>query len=411
MVSASRSPHGFAIVRGRGCGPAGVDAFHAALAEDRDASWERAARLNCSPGHGGGGGAAAGAGRRARPETYASLGKRAQRVRRLAEEEATAVREQARHAARRRWNRRRNAPPTSAGPRRKRPRAAADAREHVDRGCGPRARKPTGSDRRPPQGQEDPAGGPGRLARDAAAGRGVECRTGEGTGRGVRGGRAGGGPAPGRAGRVPQQRAARAEAALHEAERVLADAQRVRSPPPRGGAGRHARSCWRPRACRRTASRASREGAPRARGPLGRRTYADGPGAQQSERAHRAGGGVAHRPSGVRSGVLLRCLPGVPLGRPACRSVSPTVGEPGGRPATACPSRTRPPGSFSSRGVQPVAVVRPRSVAAASGSGEDQALHRLVLPGAAPRASRGRRAVVPTHPKAKPSGTTPGRSW
>lgn len=45
MSSASMSPPGFVTVRGRGYRPAQVEAYTAALCADRDAAWERAARL------------------------------------------------------------------------------------------------------------------------------------------------------------------------------------------------------------------------------------------------------------------------------------------------------------------------------------------------------------------------------
>lgn len=47
MSGASASPHGFATVRGRerGYRPEQVEACAAALSEERDAAWERAARL------------------------------------------------------------------------------------------------------------------------------------------------------------------------------------------------------------------------------------------------------------------------------------------------------------------------------------------------------------------------------
>ncbi|MET7443136.1 cellulose-binding protein, partial [Streptomyces sp. NPDC005568] len=44
MSSAPVSPHGFVAVR-RGYRPEQVDAFTEALSRDRDAAWERAARL------------------------------------------------------------------------------------------------------------------------------------------------------------------------------------------------------------------------------------------------------------------------------------------------------------------------------------------------------------------------------
>ncbi|MFS4098025.1 DivIVA domain-containing protein, partial [Streptomyces sp. AF1A] len=45
MSSASKPPHGIATVRGRGYRPDQVDAYMEALSDDRDAAWERAARL------------------------------------------------------------------------------------------------------------------------------------------------------------------------------------------------------------------------------------------------------------------------------------------------------------------------------------------------------------------------------
>ncbi|MFF5519677.1 DivIVA domain-containing protein [Streptomyces coeruleorubidus] len=101
MSSASVSPHGFQAVRGRGYRPEQVDEYAEALSEDRDAAWERAARLTVL----------------ARqmdaelerlreavaglvPQTYESLGERARRLLDLAQEEAAAVREGARREAR-----------------------------------------------------------------------------------------------------------------------------------------------------------------------------------------------------------------------------------------------------------------------------------------------------------------------
>ncbi|MFG2574412.1 cellulose-binding protein [Streptomyces sp. NPDC048481] len=100
MSSASVSPPGFVTVRGRGYRPDQVDACTAALCADRDAAWERAARLTVL----------------ARdmeaeaeqlrtvvtglaPQTYDALGERARRVLQLAVEEAADVRENARRAA------------------------------------------------------------------------------------------------------------------------------------------------------------------------------------------------------------------------------------------------------------------------------------------------------------------------
>ncbi|MGW1726297.1 cellulose-binding protein [Streptomyces sp. NPDC002306] len=101
MSSASVSPHGFVTVRGRGYRPEQVDARTAALSRERDASWERAARLTVLAKEMET--AAAGLREtvaRLAPQTYESLGERAQRVFRLVEEEAAAVREDARGAAR-----------------------------------------------------------------------------------------------------------------------------------------------------------------------------------------------------------------------------------------------------------------------------------------------------------------------
>ncbi|WP_260328237.1 MULTISPECIES: coiled-coil domain-containing protein [Streptomyces] len=99
MSSTSMSPYCFVTVRGRGYRPEQVDTFMAALSEDRDAAWERAARLTVLakdmekeverlqavvaelP-----------------PQTYESLGDRAQRVYRLVLEEAAALRDKARRA-------------------------------------------------------------------------------------------------------------------------------------------------------------------------------------------------------------------------------------------------------------------------------------------------------------------------
>ncbi|GAA3119139.1 hypothetical protein GCM10017687_35920 [Streptomyces echinatus] len=45
MSNASMPPHGFVTVRGRGYRPDQVDAYLEALSDNRDAAWERAARL------------------------------------------------------------------------------------------------------------------------------------------------------------------------------------------------------------------------------------------------------------------------------------------------------------------------------------------------------------------------------
>ncbi|MFJ5265940.1 cellulose-binding protein [Streptomyces sp. NPDC088387] len=97
MSGASVSPQGFVTVRGRGYRPDHVDRFTETLSRDRDAAWERAARLTVL----------------ARdmeeeadrlrdtvegltPQTYESLGEPAQHLFQLALQEATAVREGAR---------------------------------------------------------------------------------------------------------------------------------------------------------------------------------------------------------------------------------------------------------------------------------------------------------------------------
>jgi hypothetical protein len=102
MSSASVSPHGFGAVRGRGYRPEQVDAFADALSLDRDAAWERAARLTVL----------------ARdmeaevallreqvaqlaPQTYEALGDGARRLFSLAQEEAEGVRKRGRREAQR----------------------------------------------------------------------------------------------------------------------------------------------------------------------------------------------------------------------------------------------------------------------------------------------------------------------
>ncbi len=102
MSSGSVSPQGFVVVRGRGYRPEQVDAYAAALSWDRDAAWERAARLTVLA-------------REMEEETerlrevvaslpaqtYEVLGERAQRLYELGAQEAAALREDARREARR----------------------------------------------------------------------------------------------------------------------------------------------------------------------------------------------------------------------------------------------------------------------------------------------------------------------
>ncbi|MEU6089196.1 cellulose-binding protein [Streptomyces sp. NPDC047085] len=101
MSSASNTPHGFVTVRGRGYRPDQVDAYTQALSRDRDAAWERAARLTVLAKD-----MEAEAVRLREvvaglaPQAYETLGERAQRLFHLALEEAAEVREKARRAAR-----------------------------------------------------------------------------------------------------------------------------------------------------------------------------------------------------------------------------------------------------------------------------------------------------------------------
>lgn len=100
MSSASVSPRGFVAVRGRGYRPDQVDSYAAAISQHRDAAWERAARLTVLARD-----MEADAERlretvaRLAPQTYETLGERAQRLFRLGEEEAAALRESTRRAA------------------------------------------------------------------------------------------------------------------------------------------------------------------------------------------------------------------------------------------------------------------------------------------------------------------------
>ncbi|MEV7284203.1 cellulose-binding protein [Streptomyces sp. NPDC093252] len=101
MNSASVSRQGFATVRGRGYRPERVDAFTEALSQERDAAWERAARLTVllrdmeAEAH------------RLRetvaelpPQTYETLGEGARHLFRVAAEEAADLRERARREGR-----------------------------------------------------------------------------------------------------------------------------------------------------------------------------------------------------------------------------------------------------------------------------------------------------------------------
>ncbi|MGV9241997.1 DivIVA domain-containing protein, partial [Streptomyces nigra] len=92
----------FVVVRGRGYRPDQVDAFVDALSRDRDAAWERAARLTVLARE-----METEAERlreevaRLAPQTYETLGERARRIFELVEQEAAAVRGEARKEARR----------------------------------------------------------------------------------------------------------------------------------------------------------------------------------------------------------------------------------------------------------------------------------------------------------------------
>ncbi|WP_371661960.1 cellulose-binding protein [Streptomyces sp. NBC_00280] len=105
MSSAAMSSHGFVAGfgagRGRGYRPDQVDAYAAALSAERDAAWERAARLTVLARE-----METESGRlreavaRLAPQTYESLGERARRLWELGAEEAGAVRERGRSEAR-----------------------------------------------------------------------------------------------------------------------------------------------------------------------------------------------------------------------------------------------------------------------------------------------------------------------
>ena len=96
------SPHGFVVVWGRGYCPELVDAYVAVLSQERDTGWERAARLTVLARE-----MEADAERLREvvaglpPQTYETLGERAQGIFALGVEEATAVRETAREEAQR----------------------------------------------------------------------------------------------------------------------------------------------------------------------------------------------------------------------------------------------------------------------------------------------------------------------
>ncbi|MFD9909919.1 cellulose-binding protein [Streptomyces sp. NPDC059063] len=96
MSGSGASPHGFVSVRGRGYRPEQVEAYADALSRDRDAAWERAARLTVLARDMGEEAARLGeAVGRLAPQTYETLGQRAQYLLALSEEEAAAVREAA----------------------------------------------------------------------------------------------------------------------------------------------------------------------------------------------------------------------------------------------------------------------------------------------------------------------------
>ncbi|MER7229295.1 cellulose-binding protein, partial [Streptomyces rubradiris] len=100
MSSASMPPHGFATVRGRGYRPDQVDACLEALSEDRDAAWERAARLTVLAKDMEAEAARLGevvAG--LQPQTYEALGEGAQRLFQRVQSEAADLRERTRRAA------------------------------------------------------------------------------------------------------------------------------------------------------------------------------------------------------------------------------------------------------------------------------------------------------------------------
>ncbi|MEV6834907.1 cellulose-binding protein [Streptomyces sp. NPDC051133] len=100
MSSASMPPHGFVTVRGRGYRPGQVDASLEALSRDRDAAWERAARLTVLAKE-----MEAEVVRlretvaRLAPQEYETLGDRARRIFQLVVQEAADLTEGTRRAA------------------------------------------------------------------------------------------------------------------------------------------------------------------------------------------------------------------------------------------------------------------------------------------------------------------------
>ncbi|MEI5099491.1 cellulose-binding protein [Streptomyces sp. PmtG] len=96
MSGSGVSPHGFVAVRGRGYRPEQVEAYAAALSRDRDAAWERAARLTVLARDMGEESARLReVVARLAPQTYDTLGQRAQYLLELSEDEAASVRDAA----------------------------------------------------------------------------------------------------------------------------------------------------------------------------------------------------------------------------------------------------------------------------------------------------------------------------
>ncbi|MCD9875547.1 cellulose-binding protein [Streptomyces guryensis] len=102
MSSTPISPHGFGAVRGRGYCPEQVEVFAEALSLDRDAAWERAARLTVLAKD-----MEAEAAllqetvSQLSPQTYEALGEGARHLFQMVQAEAAAVRERARQEAHR----------------------------------------------------------------------------------------------------------------------------------------------------------------------------------------------------------------------------------------------------------------------------------------------------------------------
>ncbi|MGW3359462.1 cellulose-binding protein [Streptomyces bungoensis] len=100
MSSAATTPHGLVTVRGRGYRPAQVDAFLEVLSQERDAAWERAARLTVLAKEMEAELARLGETVAALPpQTYESLGDQARRLYQLVLREAAEIRERARREA------------------------------------------------------------------------------------------------------------------------------------------------------------------------------------------------------------------------------------------------------------------------------------------------------------------------